>query len=187
MLHVIVAMIALGDLGAGFVTILVAAFGGGLLGSTVQPLIEDRLERSRTNEAIRKRRHARLRRMLESDTARFRKYMTFALLMLVRKKSGSTATPEEIEQSLKGVEVEILPLEPHRIDDKDLRALADELAQLNFQFGIELTKQAVVPGASFDWEKWLEFEPAHQKLREAIIARMDALNWVAPDDEDLAA
>ena len=79
--------------------VLVAAFGGGLAGAVLQPLVTFWLQRMNSGKDIRKRRERSLRRMLSSRMALGRSASSLSLRVLLHE-SGTLSEPLDILSEL---------------------------------------------------------------------------------------
>jgi len=152
------------------VTVLLAAFGGGLAGAVLQPVVSYVLQRVHSGEELRKRRERSLRRMLDSVMEHGRYCATRAMRALDPR---TTDDWKEIEERLKGVPEFVW--QPERIEDQCLRELAEKY-DISFQ---ELTRSL---SAGLDPDAIPRLAMDLFKLQKQITARMDELNWPEADD-----
>jgi hypothetical protein len=155
------------------VIVLVAAFGGGLAGAVLQPLVEYQLSRVRRNDEIRKQRERRLRQMIEQDIGFVRQMLLMIAGDTLRVERGEIIDPQDSWSQV------VLPRkvwQPKRIPVPDLRKMADELDSLPMRLVTETAKGGSV---------LLLFpiiEGRRRDLQDAIIAKMDQLHWPEEDN-----
>ncbi len=152
-------------------TLLFAAFGGGLAGAVLQPVVSYFLQRARSGEEIRKRRERSWRRMIEAEIRRGQSAAFEGLeaagcaarLSPVGAQDEDRATVPPAEASL---------WQPHRISDENLRHNVRRYHQVagELWFGARLGNDEVKKGAG---ERARELE----RLEEEITLRMDELDW----------
>ncbi len=110
--------------------VLAAAFGGGLAGAVLQPVVSYGMERLRRGEEIRKSRERSLRRMINHAIAEGRECAMLSFLIEEGLKHCAPLTPEQIGAKLNEAEGRLtwkdMPWQPDRIKDPALRQLALE-------------------------------------------------------------
>lgn len=159
--------------------VLVAAFGGGLAGAVLEPVVTYWLGRIRAAEQRLQRRRRTLRRMLSARIAFGRHTMARQIMVFVRLKAGTPMDQAEKNQLLlEGYDnVDSMPpWEPERIDDIELRGMAERynqaLGDLLWQLAMDAPDKAECDRLSDELEG----------LQQRIIGRMDELNWPEVDD-----
>ena len=149
------------------VTVLLAAFGGGLAGAVLQPVVSYVLQRVRSGEEIRKRRERNLRRMVEWELAWGSRVSAAAVL--------SPQLTEQHRFDMVKLDAGKVLWQPERIGDRDLQQMALEYAKLTgglYQFALH-------PGKG---EETTDLHRQLGALQSRIILRMDELNWPEVDD-----
>ena len=163
------------------VTVLLAAFGGGLAGAVLQPLVVHGLGRIRRSEEIRKSRERNLRRMLGHAIAAGREYAGLLYFIEFRFKQGVPLTAAEISTSCTEAEGRLpwkdVLWQPERIKDVPLQQLARE-----HQDTLGNLKMMIVWALKYDRKQALEWAEHLEEFQTKITARMDELNWPEVDD-----
>ena len=164
-----------------WVVLLVAAFGGGLAGAVLQPVVTYAMQRLRSVEEIRRRRDQQLRRMVVGQMDRGRR-LTQAWHAILNQHLEKDA-PIPFHQRYNIVnQAEGAPLwEPNRIRDDGLQKMACE-----YFTAAEELRDLLVEGTFLDSN-----EPPNEPLKRAqrletlqpqVTDRMDQLNWPEVDD-----
>jgi len=149
------------------VTVLLAAFGGGLAGAVLQPAVSYVLQRVRSGEEIRKRQERSLRRMVEWELAWGSRVSAAVVL--------SPHLTEQHRFDMVKLDAGNVVWQPERIGDRDLQQMARECAKLTgglFQFALH-------PGKG---EEAADLRRQLEALQSRITLRMDELNWPEADD-----
>lgn len=155
--------------------VLLAAFGGGLAGAVLQPVVSHFLERARSGEGIRKRREQSLRRMV---TKRFEFGAGLITAILGVGLRGGMSQDEKLEfvKPIPGF-MDTLAWEPERIDDVDFRETVTEYYKATSDL-----RQLFWSAEPLDVAAADELIKQLVELRPRITRRMDELNW--PEVED---
>jgi len=156
--------------------VLVAAFGGGLAGAVLAPVMTYLMQRIGSSDQIRKNRERYLRRMIVARIRAGRSAASEALMAIGRAFRDPTVSGDE--SASPAVAPQDSPLwQPERISDRDLQKLARRYDKLRNDLRV---------GARFGNE-WVEesldrLVTEIGGLEEQITARMDELNWPEVDD-----
>jgi len=155
--------------------VLLAAFGGGLLGAVLQPVVNHFLERARSGEGIQKRREQSLRRMV---TKRFEFGAGLITAILGVRLRGGMSQDEKLEfvKPIPGF-MDTLAWEPERIDDVDFRRTVTDYYKATSDL-----RQLFWSAEPLDVAAADELIKQLVELRPRITRRMDELNW--PEVED---
>lgn len=155
--------------------IVIAAFGGGLAGAVLQPLVLHALERLRREEEIRRRREGHLRRMLESRIVMAMALVHGSWQVIMRQDEGPAMTWSE-KMELLAPPASGPVWEPERIKDSSLRQKAESYAD-----AASALFRALLPTTA-DAKKVDDLVNQLEALRREIVLRMDELNW--PEVQD---
>lgn len=157
------------------VVIVTAAFGGGLFGAVLQPLLSYGLQKLTAKDDRRKRVEKHLRRMLTVWLGYALRAAIVAMEIVERRKVGLPPLAEKDIYSRADLGVHFPAWEPERIQDPALRKAAEKL----YDTINPLTVRLFDPNASDQWldEQGMEIG----RLRKAIIVRMDELDWPESD------
>lgn len=159
--------------------VLLAAFGGGLAGAVLQPVVSYALQRVRSKEEIRKSRERGLRFMLEVELD-WAGYLLMACdIGLLREEIGVPLSVED-KMAMTGSGVlmypkGVPPWNPDRIRDTELRELVD-----GYYGSVRETAQ-VFYLPQIDREKVRSLRGRLDELGAQIRRRMDELNWPEAD------
>ena len=146
-------------------TVLFAAFGGGLAGAVLQPVVSYVLQRVHSGEEISKRRERSLRRMIEAE------------IHWTSERAGNLILSEVVDVPRAAGEKKEGPLwQPERITDPSLQHMAREY----YKVGLDLFKLSCSNAP--DYEKANTLFDELEKLQQKITLRMDELNWPEADD-----
>ena len=153
--------------------IVLAAFGGGLAGAILQPILSYFMHRLTSGDEIRRDRQRSLRRMLVSEIRWTRKRQAWA-------------TSKALEQSL-GIDLAVGPLpfmggpfwEPERIEDAELRKKVKEYSERG-----NAIVRATHGAPTIDEAEVKRLDSELNDSQQRITARMDSLNWPEADVED---
>ena len=146
------------------VTVLLAAFGGGLAGAVLQPVVSYVLQRIRSGEEIRRMRERSLRRMIEAA-------------LLDGRARAADLLLREVGIPVAAREREARPLwQPERIPDPSLQRVAREYNEV--RVGLFRISSSNAP----DYKKAYTLIGELEKLQQQITLRMDELNWPEADD-----
>jgi hypothetical protein len=157
--------------------IFLSAFGGGLLGAVLQPLVGHFLEIFRSDRSFRKRRQQELRRMLRGKMGWGRRVMAVAKDACLMQEYGRTVPVLDRLQKLTEARPDYDLWEPESIRDDKLRGLALEYDRQSAFLWREATEQNVNRQLIDDLVDSLI------SLQRKISQRMDDLVW--PVDERL--
>lgn len=125
------------------VAVVGAAFIGGLAGAILQPLVEHGLERVRAKELRRKAIESRLRRMISSWLQYANQAAIVGTEILARQDLNlSPLNAAEIIERVKLNDHTFLPWEAERIQDPQMRTLADELYATTLGVAVQLMTNA---------------------------------------------
>jgi len=164
--------------------VLLAAFGGGLAGAVLQPVVSHFLERVRSGEETRKRREQHLRRVLVGQMVHGRKLIEAWHTVIDRGLEKDSVPFDERYKIL--TRAGWAPLwapswELGRIKDDSLRQMATEYFAAADQLG-----RLVLHGEGPDWHQPpnppLQAARQLESLQPQITLRMDELNWPEVDD-----
>jgi hypothetical protein len=160
--------------------VLFAAFGGGLAGAVLQPVVIYALQRVRSGEEIRKRRERSLRRMLNSrmNTGRSASALSYKAVL---HKSGVLLEPPDVLSELdkigeRFVADSAVAWQPERIEDPRLGEMAREYSDKTTLLLLRIAE----PESRED--RTVQLRQDLQALEREIARRMDELNW--PEVED---
>lgn len=156
--------------------VLVAAFGGGLAGAVLQPVMDHVLQRIRREEETRKRRERHLRRMVVAQMEWARQ--TVAAIETLHRwlKQGREVSKEWREQAIKPDEHSPF-WQPERISDPDLR----EDARLFGSIARDLRSHVRLASSELGIVLVNAIRDL-QRLERQMTARMDELNWPEVDE-----
>ena len=164
--------------------VLVAAFGGGLAGAVLQPVVSHFLQGVRSKEEIRKRREQHLRRVLVGQMVHGRKLIEALQRVIVRgqeKDIPSLGERYEIVTQAGWAPLWAPSWELGRITDDRLRQMATEYFDAADELG-----RLVLYGEGPDWHEPpnppLQAAKKLECLQRQITLRMDELNWPEVDD-----
>jgi len=161
-------------------TVLLAAFGGGLAGAVLQPVVSHGLERLRRSEEIRKSRERSLRRMLNSMIIAGRETIELSSLIDTRIFAGNPLTYPEIvngwEKITQRLESRTALWQPERIENPVLQEAVREYREVWAKLASEIMSPA--PGA----QKGAKLVGDLEALQCKITICMDELNWPEVDD-----
>ncbi len=157
------------DNGTDTWVIVLAAFGGGLFGAILQPVVTYAMQWLRSGEEIRKARERHLRRMME---AQMRWSRNLQAVMLIATLSGRDPVAfARASGDYEAILGELPPWRPHRIRDEQLSGMATRYTGLNTalmdHYRESVAEQAIVE----------ELCNALKKLEPKIDERMDELAW----------
>ncbi len=158
-------------------TVLIVAFGGGLAGAVLQPVVQYALDRLRSGHERRLARERSLRRMLLPFLAYADRLALAAGFTAAYKANGkeSPLSKSALLDSLTSHE-QLPAWEVVRIEDNGLRALCEELYQV---------VSMLMPGVLSDTDATPDQLNAEAKrltdVRTSICLRMDALDWPEVD------
>jgi hypothetical protein len=161
------------------VTVLLAAFLGGLAGAVLQPVVSHVLERIRSDEETRRRRHQSLRFMLEVEIDWGNYLVMASKLALLQQGIGA---PVSFEQKRNGVTSGLAMFRkgvpawnPERVDDQQLQQLAIEYSE-----GVRNLAEAYYHPV-IDKDKAQALSERLDDMALRIRQRMDELNWPETD------
>ena len=153
--------------------IVLAAFGGGLVGAVVQPLLSYFLELLRSKATIRKTRQRNNRRMITVQIVQGRRVMGNLVTSQLLERSGRPMDPSERFKRIE--ELRDLPKgylwQPERVDDEKLRTMLREYVDTYMKLWGEMLLD------SPNYEKTNRFSEQLDELQRHITSRMDELNW----------
>lgn len=157
--------------------IVLAAFGGGLVGAVLQPVLSYLFDRLRSETTIRKTRQRNNRRMITVQIVQGRRVMGYLVTLQLLDRSER---PMDLSERFKRIEeIRDLPKgylwQPERVDDEKLRTLVDAYADAHMKLSGEMV---LAP----DYEKTNRLSEQLDGLQRQITSRMDELNW--PEVED---
>ena len=170
------------DSGTDTWVIVLAAFGGGLLGAVLQPALTHILELIRAGATIRKRREQSLRKMLMSQIREGRQFLARSLRFEMAHRLGRpldhTERMQLIDQTMEGTTQKSPDYlwQPERIEDDGLRNSANDYAQTAADLWGESTMK------NPDYSRVIALSQRLESLQKQITARMDELNWPESDD-----
>jgi hypothetical protein len=157
--------------------VLVAAFGGGLAGAVLQPIVSHVLERASSKERIRRSRERCLRHMLSAWMSNARRLIGVSIIAYGFPPDARATELRRIQAM--HPEPGTPPWQPERIVDDELRLLAvehnrllDQMFGLLWQSQLDQKQAETLPSLC---ESIREIQPK-------ITARMDELNWPEVDD-----
>ena len=165
-----------------FVVAIIVGLLSGVVGSILGPIVRHRLGRRQCEEQRTEEHHAEFRVKLEKRMALARSHQAYiprlhAEVKLLNKLPGD-AFSEFATEDMKEI-ADMGVWQPHRIDDDELRKLAERLAELDSQqLGQILALSKLSPG---DVDGWLE--PARRpseeldRVMQKIDLRLDELGW----------
>jgi len=157
--------------------VLLAAFGGGLAGAVLQPVVSYVLQRVRSAEEIQKNRERSLRRMLNTYMAMGRQYTGFS----VRRKLDRSLKPAEVLTALNEIAQRFVT-QPGAVWQPE-RIKVDSLYEMACEHHAELERLITVLSAKdYDPAEAQKLEDRLEELRRQITGRMDKLNWPEVDD-----
>ena len=150
--------------------IVVAAFGGGLAGAILQPLMSYALDRVRSTETIRKNRERSLRRMLFAKIRATRTVQAWAMTRALEQELGRSPSTGS------------LPIggpfwEPHRIKEPELKNKVEEYSGLSASL--------YTAGYRLDVGEIRRLDEKLDALQVEITLTMDDLNWPEAELEDV--
>ena len=156
--------------------VLIGAFGGGLVGAVLQPVVTYVMGRFRSSDQIRRNRERYLRRMMVARIREGRSAALEALAAIGRASHCPPAPPEESASPT--VPPRDTPLwQPERISDPDLQTLARRYNEVTrdlrvrARFGNQQVKETLP-----------ELVTQSEALEVEITRRMDELEWPEVDD-----
>jgi len=163
------------------VTVLVAAFGGGLAGAILQPVVTYVLHRVRSGEEIRKRRERSLRRMLNSRMALGRSASSLSLRVLLYE-AGPLSEPPDILGELNKITEKFaadsaVAWQPERIEDPSLGEMARQYYAKSNDLLLGMAEPETRPK-----DGGIQLQKDLTTLQRDIARRMDELNWPEVDD-----
>ena len=150
--------------------VLVAAFGGGLAGAVLQPVVSYVLQRARSGEEIRKKRERSFRRMIEGEITWARKEIA-DLVEAPHPTEEQKLDMVQSDESDEGKAGWLL----ERIADPDLQQMIREHGKLMGALTTSLLRPS-------DGGKFAESAQQLKALQLRITLRMDDLNWPEADD-----
>jgi len=158
-------------------TVLLAAFGGGLAGAVLQPLITYALQRARAGEEIKKKRERSLRRMIDAEIAHGRGEVGVGILVSGGIRRGAKMNPDELLERVDALAQRRGVLwQPERIPDTDLRSTVDEYHKVLIRL------DAAFSTSQYDEKLIRQSANQLEELQLKITRRMDELNWPEVDD-----
>jgi hypothetical protein len=160
--------------------VLFAAFGGGLFGAVLQPVVSFVLQQINSGKEIARRRERSLRRMLNAEIVHGRGLMGFSGVIVGRLRTGVHTAQGEMFQHLNALSERRLEgaglWQPERIADADLRSTAKEYNEVLVKLDSALFN------SKYDEKMILQSGDRLEELQKKITARMDELNWPEVDD-----
>jgi len=156
--------------------ILISAFGGGLAGAVLQPVVSHVMERVRFNTETRKRREQHLRRLLVDEMAWATKLIQAWHTILICQQIDQPMPFQERNALVK--EAGWPPMwKVERIADTSLR----EWASQHFAMALDLSDR-VLRGPQPNPGEATKLSQQLEALQSQIIGRMDDLNWPEVDN-----
>jgi len=160
---------------------LLAAFGGGLAGAVLQPLVVHGLERIRRSEEIRKSRERSLRRMLNSRMAVGRSASALSFNAWLHETGLLPEPPDVLSEFRKigerFVADSAVAWQPERIEDPSL----GEMARQYYAKSNDLLLGMAEPETQSK-DGGIQLMKDLTTLQCDIARRMDELNWPEVDD-----
>ena len=160
------------DSGSDTWLIVLAAFGGGLFGAILQPVLTYGMDRMRAGDQRRKAIERNLRRMMTLWLEFTTRVGATAVEIASRRDLGRPALSDaEIMQRIRLAERPFPTWAAERIRDQTMRDLADAL----YEMAIKMPIRLIDPSTS---NSELD-SAAHEigRLRHDIVIRMDELDW----------
>lgn len=167
-----------------FVLAVIVGLLSGALGSILAPLVTHRLSRRQREEQRAEQRHSELRDMIEEVMAEARLSLGDNFLVGADARMGF-APQKAYERYLKRITQRMEKASrrhiwrPHRIDDAELRKLADSLMSTDDKLAeFDETIRVVSPQEIDDWiKRGLSIASELEGLLEKVDVRLDQLGW----------